>query len=215
MKLAPNFAQPVQFHLELLDDQVDHPNGLVIRMADLLPDIAQRCFLAREFRLQKFSSAVKLPVKYPRVCLPGKRDPGEKERAIALPGPFFTFEGAGEGSASFRSCSKHAAFGTGGRSTAFSGTNQLQPRELLDGVVDLRPRNTRPVADLTAFKLEISLVAVHGPFGEQAQQNKIRRREREAPLTCAHRAPSDGGSSTTIDIVRRANAGCAPVRRPP
>src|SRR5207253_6083706 len=52
-----------------------------------------------------------------------------------------------------------------------------QPRQFLQRIVNLRPRNPRPVLHLSPHQLRIRLIPMHRPLRQQTQQHQIRRRQ--------------------------------------
>src|SRR6266566_965644 len=79
--------------------------------------------------------------------------------------------------------------------------NQSRPRQFFQRVVNLGPRNPRPVPDLSPLQFQVRLIPMHRPLREQAQEHQVRRRQRKsqgrAPdsslsLCTSHRSPRLG-----------------------
>src|SRR6266702_5113339 len=114
--------------------------------------------------------------------------------------------------------------------------NQSRPRQFFQRVVNLGPRNPRPVPDLSPLQFQVRLIPMHRPLREQAQEHQVRRRQRKSqgrapdsslslctsqrsPRLCVilslHLFPSCAlCSTTTIGIAPPAAAGCAPAPPP-
>ena len=83
-----------------------------------------------------------------------------------------------------------------------------RPSQFFQRIINLWPRDARPIPHLPALQLHIRLVSMHRAFSQQTQQYQVR--SRQLPLvTGCHRAPFVDGSSTTTGIAPAANEGCA------
>src|SRR5690348_12197270 len=156
---AFDVAEPVELGFKLGDDQRNHPDGLMMRVPDFLENVGKCLLLASKLRLEEFDAPIQLAQEDPRAGLPGKSHPGEKWRALALIGPVGAFESTGEDSETALGGSKDATLGAFGGISACDRANELEPRELVHGIVDLGPRNGGPVAHLAPFQLSIRLIA--------------------------------------------------------
>src|SRR5258708_9326373 len=171
----------------------------------------KRVFFAYEFRFQKRPPAVDLIWQDSRSCLPREGQPRKKGRTFTLCSPLFALQSIGQRGAAACGDGKDTAVRAGRRLFASAGTNQAELLELLDRVIHLGTRDAGPVAHLAALQFQIGLIAVHGLFRQQAQQDKVRSGQRRILLTRSHVAPSVSGSNTTTHIVPRASAGQAPA----
>src|SRR5580704_5163671 len=70
MHFPRNLAQPLQLQPELLNNQADHPDGLMETVAHLFTNRAQCYFLASQLLLQEFPPPFHLPLKYAGPRLP-------------------------------------------------------------------------------------------------------------------------------------------------
>src|SRR5262245_15833934 len=142
-------------------------------MAHLGKHAAQRIAFPCELPPQEFLPAAQLLPKDSTARLPGQRQPREKRGPFALDAPVLAFQGIGQCRQAFL-CRREALLFWAARSVcAFYLSQQPEPREFFERVIDLRPRNGCPVANFAAFQFTIRLIAVHGQLGEQAQQDQI------------------------------------------
>ena len=79
-RLTTHRFDPLQFGLDLCDCQFQHPDGLVVAMADLMEDVAQRRLLPREVCFEKHSPPIKLSLEDAGRRLPGQRQERQKRR---------------------------------------------------------------------------------------------------------------------------------------
>src|SRR5258708_2849603 len=214
IEFTGEFAKPAKLHLELLNGQADHPDRLMEAMSHFFSNRAQRGLLQSQFLLKERLPASNLPRKHRRPRLPGERDPGEKRRPLALRSPFLALQCIGERRAPLGCSRKGASFGADYRLLALGRSDQSEPRQFLERIVHLRPRNAGPMANLAAFQLLIRFVAVHGSLGQETQQDQIRRGQ-FTRLGDGHHAPFGAGSSTTTGIVRRVDPDRPPAPPPP
>src|SRR5258708_2233930 len=59
--------------------------------------------------------------------------------------------------------------------------NQSRPRQFFQRVVNLGPRNPRPVPDLSPLQFQVRLIPMHRPLREHAEEHQVRRRQRKCP----------------------------------
>ncbi len=129
----------------------------------------------RQLLFQKLLPASHLFRKHPRTGLPRQRDPGEEGRTLALHRPVFALQRIPQGSPSFGGRGKHSPLWTCLWLITLGGVDQSQPGQLFQRVIDLRPGNSGPIPDLATLQFLIRLIAVHGPFRQQAEQHQVRR----------------------------------------
>src|SRR5215472_1333442 len=205
-------VQPAQFGTKLLDHQGDHPKRLMKLMANFFLDCAQRLFLASEFARQEFFPAPELFADNLRPRLPGESHPGEEWRPLPLRGPVSALQRRGQ---------RHAPFGGGCENTAFRAKSRLLiagfaneplPCKLLQRIVDLWPRHSRPILYLAAFQFQVGLVAMHGLLRQEAEQDQVGHREIALP-SWRHCLLSAGGSRTATGIAPAAAADRVPEPR--
>src|SRR5579872_118436 len=206
------FFQPSQFDSELIDGQSEHPHCFVKVVSDLFSYIVQGCELPLEFRFEKFAPTRNLLAEGLRVRLPGEGKPSEKWRPLPLCRPTHSGERFLQCLLALGGCSKYLALGTCGGFIVAGAADHSQARELLERVIDLRPRDGDPIAPLPPLQLVVRLVAVHRGFEQQAEQNQIWRSQLR-PLTPGHVPPSACvcGSNTTIGIGRAEAVDRAPA----
>src|SRR5580700_4212515 len=171
--------EPTKLGLKLLDHQAHHPHRFMIRMPDFFQNGTQHFLFAHQFLFQIVLPPLDLLLKHTRPRLPGKRDPRQKRRTVALRGPFFTFESIGQRRAPFGSRFKAASLRSRSRLTHFERTNHPGPRQFFEGIVNLRPRDPRPISYLAPLQLRVRLIPMHRPLRQQTQQHQIRRGQRQ------------------------------------
>ena len=166
--------EPSQFRLKLLNHQTHHPHGLMVGMPDFLQNRAQRFLLSRHFLLQKFLPPPDLPLKYSWPCLPGEGHPSQKWRPVPLRRPFFAFQSIGQRRAPLRRGFKATPLRPCRLLAGLQRTNHSCPSQLFQRVVNLRPRNPRPIPYFAPLQFRIRLIPVHRPFRQQTKQHQIR-----------------------------------------
>src|SRR5215471_11449715 len=117
-------------------------------MSYLSANAAQSGNFASEFMLQKFLAAAKLPAQHTGPRLPGKRKPRKKRRTLALNGPLFAFQRVSQCRSPLCRGGKHAPLRSYCRLLAFFVTDQSQPGEFIERVINLGAGNASPVAHL-------------------------------------------------------------------
>jgi len=133
-----------------------------------------------QFLVQEFPPSLNLFLKHAQPCLPGEGQPGLESGTFALRRPFFAFQGVGQGLLPLCSRFKHAAIRSCGWLCVFRCPEEPGAPQLFQRVVNLRPRYSRPIPYLAPLELRVCLIAVHRTLRQQAQQNQIRRRQRES-----------------------------------
>src|SRR5580704_2491705 len=96
-------------------------------------------------------------------------------------GPAFVLQSICERRAAFFRRLISAAFRSPRRLSRFCCSNQASVREFFQRLVNLRPRQVRPIPNLPPLQLQVRLVPVHRPLCQQAQQHQIRRRQLRQP----------------------------------
>ena len=157
--------QPAQLGPKLFDGQREHPNSLVELVPDFRANRLEHFFLASQLPFEKFLAALDLPGENAGTGLPGKRHPREKWRTFAGSYPIAAFQSIRERRNSALRGLKNTPLRTFGGIGASAWANESRTRELLDGIVDLWPRDARPVANLAPFQFGIGLIAVHRRLG--------------------------------------------------
>jgi hypothetical protein len=160
----------------------------MIRMPHFLQDARQHFLLSPYFFFQKFSPPFNLLLEYARPRLPRKRDPCQKRRPVPLRRPFLPFQRFRQSCPPFRRRCKRAAHRPCRRLIRYRIPNHPRPRQFLQRVINLRPRNPRPIPYLPPLQFQICLISMHRPLRQQAQQHQIRRRQRRS-LLCANASP--------------------------
>ena len=87
--------------------------------------------------------------------------------------PVRALQSVGERGATARRGFEDAALRATRALLRFGRSDDAEAREFVERIVNLRPRNSRPVANLPEFKQRVGLLAVHGSFGEKAEQDQI------------------------------------------
>jgi hypothetical protein len=178
---APSFAldpnEPAELAAHLLDGQPEHPDRFVKLVADLAAHGRERGLFARQLLLEERATPLQLPLEDAGPREPRQRHPCEKRRPLALPRPVAALERVRERRGAGRRRRVDAPFGPCRRRIGLGLTNEAEARELLQRVVDLRPRHRGPVLHLPPFELRPHLVAVHRALGEQAEHDEVGRRQ--------------------------------------
>ena len=157
-------------------------------MPHFLQNRPQRFLLPRQFPVQKFLPPRDLLLENSRPCLPRQRHPRQKRRPLALRRPFLLFQSLAQSVAALRRSLKHAPFRPRRWLIALSRAHKTRRRQFFQRIINLRPRNPRPIPHAPPLQLKVRLVPMHPPLRQQAQQNQIRRSQR-APLLLSHPSP--------------------------
>src|SRR5882724_1058342 len=144
-------------------------------MPHLFQNGRQNFLLSRNFLLQKLPSPLQLFLKHPRPCLPRKRNPRQKRRPLPLASPLVALESNRQRSLPLRCRFESASLRPSRRFTRLQSPDQSRTCQFFQRVINLRPRNPRPVPDLPPLQLQIRLIPVHRPLRQQTQQHQIRR----------------------------------------
>src|SRR4029077_5546000 len=121
---AREFSKPSELRAQLFDHAADHPDRLMIAVANLLPDRAQCLFFALHFFLQELLPPPQLLLEDSRSRLPGQSHPREKGGPLPLRGPFLAPECSRERAAPLRAWCENAAFRPGRRIRILGSANQ-------------------------------------------------------------------------------------------
>src|SRR5690348_342377 len=92
VRFTRQLTEPAQFDLELLDGQANHPNRLVITVANFRLDRTQRVLLSLECLFQELFAQTNLFQENTGLCLPGQGQPGKKSGPVLLVGPVLAIE---------------------------------------------------------------------------------------------------------------------------
>ena len=167
--------QPSQLRLKLLDHQAHHPHSLMVRMSHFFQDRAQNFLFSYHFLLEKSLSPPNLLLKHSRPRLPGERNPSQKRRPVPLRRPIFAFESIAQCRAPPGRCLKAAPLRPRSRLVHVQRTYHPCARQFFQRVVNLWPRNPRPILDLPPHQFRIRLIPMHRPLRQQTQKHQVRR----------------------------------------
>jgi len=154
----------------------------MIRMPHLFQNRRQNFLLPQNLFLQKFPPPLQLFLKHPRPRLPRKRNPRQKRRPLPLRSPFLALQCLCKRSLALRGSFERAPFRPRCRLIRFQSPDQSCSRQFLQRVINLRPRNPRPIPNLPPLQFQIRLIPVHRPFRQQTQQHQIRRSQPQFPF---------------------------------
>src|ERR1700682_1165061 len=213
-QLPRNFPQPPPLHLELLDHQTHHPHRFMTRMSDFLQNRPQCFFLALQFLPQEFLPPPQLLPKNPRPRQPGQRHPSQKRRPLPLRSPLLAFQRIRGSRTPLRRSRKHAAFRALGRLPALHRPHKSRLRQFSQRIINLRPRNPRPVPHAPPLELQIRLIPMHRPLRQQTKQNQTRRSQHQ-PLPIPHKPPSTWPCYDSLRPLRAfsvSRLGCSSLR---
>jgi len=172
--LVVKLLEPVELGADLLDGEAEHPDRLMEWMADLAEDVLLGALLAGKLAGEKLAAGAELAGEDPGARLPGERKPGEEWGAVELGGPIETLEGVGESVAAGGSGCEDATLGAViAGSLRVKGVDKAKPGELVERVIDLRPGDAGPVADLAELKQGVGLITVHGLLGQEAEEDEV------------------------------------------
>ncbi len=93
---------------------------------------------------------------------------------IPLCGPVSALECFGRCGAAGGGGLKDGALRTGGRFAVARFANEAGGGKLLQRIVNLRPRNGRPIANVAPLHLQVGFVAMHGALSQKTEEHKIR-----------------------------------------
>src|SRR5258708_13009385 len=97
--------------------------------------------------------------------------------------PICAFESVSQRGSTIGCDRVNAAVGTSGRFVVSAGPEKSQALEFLERVVNLRARDSCPVAYLTALQHQVCLVAMHWALGDPAQPAQLPSRPGTLPFT--------------------------------
>src|SRR5438552_5276649 len=114
--------------------------------------------------------------KRPGASLPGQGQPDREWLVAVVLYPVTLLERLRQMVASLCRSLENMAFGSGGGAIVPRAADQAQPRELLERIIDLRPRHRRPFPNLALFQCYVYVITMHWPLGQQAQNYQVRYR---------------------------------------
>src|SRR5258708_5919479 len=143
-------------------------------MADLLQNGTQCLLLASQLLVDEPAATLKLLFENPGAREPGKRDPSGKSWTVPAGGPVVALQSIGRRHAAARRGLEDGALRSGSRLAALRFANEAGSHKLFQRIVDLRPRNRRPIPDAAPLQLQIGFVTVHGALRQKAEQHEVR-----------------------------------------
>jgi len=147
----------------------------MMRMPDLFQNRPQSLALPLQLRLQKSLPPLELLPKHPRPRQPRQRHPRQKRRPLPLGSPFLSFQRIRRSRPPLRRSFKHAAFRPPRRLPALHSSDKSPLCQFPQRIINLRPRNSRPIPHAPPLQLQIRLIPMHRPLRQQTKQNQIRR----------------------------------------
>src|ERR1051326_536644 len=130
----------------------------MMRMANLFENGRERCLFSFHLTLKKASPIPQLPRKNSGTSLPRQGRPREEWRFFTLCGPVFTLQRVRQSGDTGPRYGKNLALRPLRPLLVRGFAQEPQPRQFLQGVIYLGPRNPRPILHLTPRQFRIRLI---------------------------------------------------------
>ena len=165
---------PSQLYLKLLNHQFEHPHRLMILMPHLTQNRSQRLPLSNNLALEKRRPPLQLQAHACRPRLPGQRQPGQERRPLPLRSPLLPLQSIRQSRPPLRRSLETTSFRSLCRRLRLQRPDQPRPRQFLQRIINLRPRNPRPIPYLSPLQFRVGLIPMHRPLRQQTQKHQIR-----------------------------------------
>src|SRR6185312_15620183 len=136
-QLAADALGPNEFRAQVFKNELKHPDGFVMLVADFFEYVCQRQLFAGDLCAQEGDASSELRRHDRWLSLPRQCQPGKEWRPLARPRPVSAGQGFGQLRAAFRGGAQDLLLRTGGRRAVMRGSEQSGFGELIKRVVDL------------------------------------------------------------------------------